>query len=66
MFPLFWGTNGTGEPFSSAAAFGLLGSRRYLDENLPEEVRQAIENSKEHIHSEEDIRDIAHESWLRR
>lgn len=68
MFPIFWGGTGigTGEPFNAAAPFALLGGRNYLDEHLPEEVREAIENSKDSIETEEDIHDIARESWLRR
>lgn len=66
MFPFIWGPNMSGEPYSGAAAFAMLNQRRFLDDGLPEEVREAIENNKDRIYSEEDIRKIAEDSWLKR
>lgn len=63
MFPYFWG----GSPISgpSAGAFGLFPARAD-DLDLPEEVRAAIEEHRDEIHSEEDLRHMAEELMLRR
>lgn len=63
MFPYFWG----GTPFSgvSGVTYDMLAARiGNLD--LPEEVRAAIEERKDEIHNEEDLRRMAEELMLRR
>lgn len=63
MYPYFWG--GTPSSGLSGGAYELLAVRpESLD--LPEEVRAAIEERKDEIHSEEDLRRMAHELMLRR
>lgn len=63
MYPYFWG--GTPSPGLSGGTYELLAVRaESLD--LPEEVRAAIEERKDEIHSEEDLRRMAYELMLRR
>lgn len=63
MFPYYWG----GSP-----AIGGIGNTlgffagRDLEQDLPEEVRAAIEEHREEIHSEADLRRMAEELMLRR
>lgn len=51
-----------GEPIVPFAAL----SRSDELNELPEEVREAIEVHKNEIHSEEDLRDLAHDLMMRR
>lgn len=39
---------------------------RLDQDHLPDEVKEAIENHKDSIHSPEDIRDIARDAYNRR
>lgn len=62
MFPYYWGANA-----NETLGFGLgLTNRGYFGNDLPEEVREALENRKDEIHDEQDIRDITDELMKRR
>lgn len=64
LFPYFWGgapMNGVG-----GATFATLFDRDLGLRDLPEEVRAAIEDRKEEIHSEEDLRHIANELMMKK
>ena len=63
LFPCFWGdgqANGI-----SGLTYSLL-AHRDREQELPEEVRAAIEEHKDEIHSEEDVRRMAENLMLRR
>ena len=63
MFPYFWGegqANGI-----SGLTYSLL-AHRDREQELPEEVRAAIEEHKDEIHSEADVRRRAENLMLRR
>jgi hypothetical protein len=62
MFPYFWG----GTPYSGASGLNFVLFARDIEPGLPEEVRAAIEEHREEIHSEEDLRRMAEELMLRR
>ena len=62
MYPYFWG----GTPYSGAYSLPYALLDRDLEPSLPQEVRAAIEEHKEEIHNEEDLRRMAHELMLRR
>ena len=62
MFPYFWG----GTPYGGVAVLNYALFARDIEPGLPEEVRAAIEEHKEEIHSEEDLRRLADELMLRR
>ncbi len=62
MDPYFWG----GAPYSGAYSFPYGLADRDLESSLPEEVRAAIEEHREEIHNEEDLRRMAYELMLRR
>lgn len=64
MFPYFWG--GVPVNGSSGFTFSTLMENDLGLRDLPEEVREAIEDRKEEIHSAEDLRHIADELMLRR
>lgn len=62
MFPYFWG----GTPYSGASGLNFTLLARDIEPDLPEEVRAAIEEHKDEIHSERDLRRLADELMLRR
>ncbi len=62
MFPYFWG----GTPYSGASGFTFALLARDPEPDLPEEVRAAIEEHKDEIHNEEDLRRMAENLMLRR
>ena len=64
MFPYFWGSLPLNMP--NGTAFGML---PYITDDLrdlPEEVRQALEDHQDEIHSAADLKHLADEMELRR
>ena len=64
MYPYYWGGNPSGG--AMAFPFATLLDKDLGLQDLPEEVREAIEIHKDEIHSEEDLREMAKELMLRR
>lgn len=64
MYPYYWGGNPSGG--AMAFPFATLLDNDLGLQDLPEEVREAIEIHKDEIHSEEDFREMAKELMLRR
>ena len=64
MYPYYWGGNPSGG--AMAFPFATLLDNDLGLQDLPEEVRKAIEIHKDEIHSEEDLREMAKELMLRR
>lgn len=64
MFPMNLGYTGRGNGIFPAGYF--LTNSGYYDDDLPEEVREMIEDSRDSIESEADIRSLAEEAYYRR
>ena len=62
MFPYFWG----GSPVNGASGLNYALPIADPEWDLPEEVRAAIEEHQDEIHSEGDLRRMARELMLRR
>ena len=62
MFPYFWG----GSPVNGTSGLNYALPIADPEWDLPEEVRAAIEERQDEIHSEEDLRRMARELMLRR
>lgn len=66
MGPYFWNGIPTNGPYPYGYAAGLLPLLTPKLDDLPEEVREALENHSDEIKSAADIRDIADDLLLRR
>ena len=62
MFLYFWGNT----PYNGASGLGIGLFGRDPEPNLPEEVRAAIEEHKDEIYNEDDLRHMAENLMLRR
>lgn len=62
MFPYFWGDT----PYNGGSGLSFGFFDRDLEPNLPEEVRAAIEEHKDEIYNEKDLRRMAENLMLRR
>lgn len=64
MFPYAWGAWSTGTPAGMSA--GILPVFLNGHRDLPEEVRAALEEHREEIHSEADLERLVNDLMLRR
>ena len=64
MFPYFWG--GLPVNLPNNTAYGLLPLMQDTLRDLPEEVRQGLEDRQNEIHSAADVKDLVNELELRR
>lgn len=66
MGPYFWNGIPTNGPYPYGYAAGLIPLLTPKLDDLPEEVKEALENHKDDINSAADIRDITNDLMLRR
>ena len=64
MYPYFWG--GLSVNLPNNTSYGLLPLMKETFQDLPEEVRQGLEERRNEIHSAADVRDLINELELRR